>query len=266
MGDISGNVQRFSGFAQVYNSVRPHPPAVLIDVLASIGGFARPALVVDIGSGTGISTRIWAERADRIIGIEPNADMRKQAVAATAAHNIEYIEGLSSDTGLDDACADVVTCAQALHWMEPGPTFAEIARILRPGGVFAAYDCDWPPVLHWQVQSAYEDCLCSAENIERRNKLSPHVRYWDKHGHAARMAESGCFTFVRDFALHSVEEGNAERLIGIALSQGGVQTVLKSGFSESDIGVPALRAIAKRILGDTPSTWYLTYRVRLGIK
>ena len=35
---------------------------------------------------------------------------------------------------------------QALHWMEPAPTFGEVARLLRPGGVFAALDCDWPPV------------------------------------------------------------------------------------------------------------------------
>jgi SAM-dependent methyltransferase len=38
----------------------------------------------------------------------------------------------------------LVTCSQSLHWMEPEPTFAEVARILRRGGVFAAYDYDWP--------------------------------------------------------------------------------------------------------------------------
>ena len=42
------------------------------------------------------------------------------------------------------ASADIVTCSQSFHWMEPEPTLAEIARILRPGGVFAAYDYDWP--------------------------------------------------------------------------------------------------------------------------
>lgn len=266
MNDPAGNVQRFCGFAKDYDAVRPRPPAVLIDVLTTIGGVARPALVVDIGSGTGISTRIWADRADRVIGIEPNTDMRRQALAATSAPNILYLAGYSTETGLADECAEMVTVSQALHWMEPGPTFAEATRILKPGGVFAAYDCDWPPVLHWEVQSAYEDCLSAAEDLERRHHLSPKVRYWDKHGHAARMADSGCFSFVRDFALHSVEQGSAERLVGFALSQGGVQTVLKAGFSEAEIGVPQLRETARRILGDHPARWYMTYRVRLGVK
>jgi SAM-dependent methyltransferase len=41
--------------------------------------------------------------------------------------------------------------------MEPEPTLAEAARILRPGGIFAAYDYDWPPIVHWQVEAAFEE-------------------------------------------------------------------------------------------------------------
>ena len=37
-----------------------------------------------------------------------------------------------------------MTCAQSLHHVEPEGTLAEIGRILRVGGVFAAYDYDWP--------------------------------------------------------------------------------------------------------------------------
>src|SRR5690606_15398774 len=107
----------------------------------------RPALVVDVGSGTGLSTRLWAGRADQVIGIEPGDDMRRQAEAQTAAPSVRYQPGYSTATGLPDACADIVTVSQALHWMEPEPTFAEMARILRPGGVFAAFDCDWPPTM-----------------------------------------------------------------------------------------------------------------------
>ncbi|MGH7866895.1 MAG: class I SAM-dependent methyltransferase, partial [Candidatus Dormibacteraceae bacterium] len=45
-------------------------------------------------------------------------------------------------TGLPEACADVVTCVQAFHWMDPEIVLPEVARILRPGGVFAAVDYD----------------------------------------------------------------------------------------------------------------------------
>jgi len=145
---FTANVERFSGFASTYDRYRPTPPAVLIDILTQLIGITSPEFVVDVGCGTGLSTRIWADRAQRVTGVEPNDDMRREAEAHTSTPAIRYQDGTSTATGLPDACADIVTASQALHWMEPEPTFAEIARILRPGGVFAAIDCDWPPVTH----------------------------------------------------------------------------------------------------------------------
>jgi len=69
-----------------------------------------------------------------VIGIEPNADMRTQAVRKVEDHpysaHIQYQEGVAHQTGLPDECADIVTAAQSFHWMEPASTLAEIARIL----------------------------------------------------------------------------------------------------------------------------------------
>jgi 6-phosphogluconate dehydrogenase (decarboxylating) len=63
-----------------YDRARPAPPPALLDLLTQVIHLPHPALVVDVGSGTGLSTAIWGERAERVIGIEPNADMRKEAV------------------------------------------------------------------------------------------------------------------------------------------------------------------------------------------
>ncbi len=147
------NVNRFSGFADTYDRYRPTPPAVIPEILARLADSARQRLVVDLGCGTGLSTRIWADRAERVIGIEPSRDMRSQARACTHAANVSYREGLSHATGLDDGCADIITCSQSLHWMEPQATFEEARRILHSGGVFAAIDCDWPPTTcSWQTR------------------------------------------------------------------------------------------------------------------
>src|SRR5947209_354958 len=136
----------WTGKASSYDLVRPTPPPALLDLLTQLIGTPHPALVVDVGSGTGLSTAIWGERAERVIGIEPNADMRKEATHKVEDHpyaaHIEYREGVAHQTGLPDGCADIVTAAQSFHWMEPTSTLAEIARILRPGGLFAAYDYD----------------------------------------------------------------------------------------------------------------------------
>jgi predicted O-methyltransferase YrrM len=79
-----------SGFAARYHAHRPRPPAALVDVLLQLAGTRRPRLVVDLGSGTGISTTIWVSHAERVIGIEPLDEMRKVAAAGAAPANVSY--------------------------------------------------------------------------------------------------------------------------------------------------------------------------------
>ncbi|NLF76361.1 MAG: methyltransferase domain-containing protein [Chloroflexi bacterium] len=260
------NIERYSGFSDTYDRYRPQPPAILIDILTQLAAVERPALVVDVGSGTGLSTRLWAGRADQVIGIEPGDDMRRQAEAQTAAPSVRYQPGYSTATGLPDACADIVTVSQALHWMEPEPTFAEMARILRPGGVFAAFDCDWPPTMHWEAEAAYNACMARVDAINRERGFTREVRAWAKGEHLDRMRASGVFRHTREIVLHHVEMGHADRLVGLALTQGRVATVLKHGVTEADAGITELRAVAARTLGDEPRPWYWSYRVRLGMK
>lgn len=265
---VSANIERFSGFAAVYDSYRPAPPAAIVDLLIQLAGGGTPSLVADIASGTGLSTLIWARRAADVIGIEPNSDMRAEAERHAAAANapIRFNEGLSSATGLGDGCADIVTVSQALHWMEPEPAFAEIARILRPGGVFAAYDCDWPPTLNWEAEQAYLRCLARAAQVERERGHSSDVRKWGKSGHRERIAKSGRFRYVTEVVMHSVESGGAERLVGVALSQGVVESSLRRGVREDEVGITELRKELRRILGDSVVPWHWSYRVRIGIK
>jgi ubiquinone/menaquinone biosynthesis C-methylase UbiE len=269
MTDISVTIQRFSGFADQYDAYRPQTPPVILDILTQLAQVERPKLVVDLGSGTGLSTLAWAERAEAVIGVEPTADMRHQAEARTAAlpnaAHVTYRAGISSQTGLPDDCADIVTCSQSLHWMEPVSTFAEVARILRPGGVFAAYDCDWPPTIHPDVELAYERCVGQVYAVERAQSLSSGLQSWDKKGHLARIRESGYFRYTKEIVLHHQELGNANRVVGLVLSQGSVMTALKNGLSESDLGLADLRAVARQVLGDELRPWYFSYRLRLGI-
>ncbi len=119
---FSGNIGRFTGFADQYDRHRAGPPPALADLVRQYAGSAMPGLVVDLGSGTGLSTRYWADKAARVIGIEPTPDMRHQAEKVTTAANVSYRAGFSHETGLEAGCADLVVCMQALHWMEPaGP-------------------------------------------------------------------------------------------------------------------------------------------------
>lgn len=265
--DFSANVERFSGFAETYDSYRPALPAAIVDLLTQIAGVETASLVVDLGCGTGLSTRIWAVRARRVIGVEPSTDMRQQARRQTAATNVEYREGFSHETHLADRCADIVTASQSLHWMEPKPTFREIGRILRDGGVFAAIDCNWPPTTAcWEVDQAYSQLMRRIKEIEQKKRLRSSLRQWDKSEHLARIKACGQFRYTKEAALHSVETGNAARYVGLVRSMGSAENLLKNGVSEQEMGLSAFADLANSRLGDKPQKWYFTYRLRIGIR
>ncbi len=263
----SGRLIQRSGYTSPafpggYDASRPAPPRALLDVLCLQAGIDRPRLVVDLGSGTGLSTRVWADRADEVVGVEATAEMRARAEEATAAPNVRYVHAYAQETGLPAGAADIVTASQSFHWMEPDPTLAEVARLLRPGGVFAAYDYDWPPICNWEVEQAFQDML---RRVWKARGIPKKLRY-DKSEHLERMAGSGHFRFTREVVLHSRERGGAERIVGMALSLGPLVVLLEDGMTEEELGVAQLRAAAARAFGDREVDWFMSYRVRVGVK
>jgi SAM-dependent methyltransferase len=254
------------GFSARYQAHRPRPPAALVDVLLQIAGIRRPELVVDLGSGTGISTRLWAAHAGRVIGVEPLEEMRAAAEAGEHPPNVTFQAGVAQDTGLPARCADVVTCAQSLHHVEPRGTLAEVDRILKPGGLFAAYDYDWPPLTHWEVELAFDAFMDRVRALRRTHGIRSEQQQWEKDEHAERMRRSSIFRYLREFVLHNAEPCTVERLIGFALSIGIVLPVLDLGLSDEEMGLTPLRATAARILGDGGLPWHVSYRVRAGVK
>jgi len=264
--DFSGNLERFSGFADVYDKYRPAPPTVLASILTGLANTLYPRLVVDLGSGTGLSARYWADKAEQVIGVEPTLDMRKQAEAQTEAAKVTYREGFSHQTGLSNSCAQIVTCSQSLHWMEPQSTFEEAARILVQGGVFAAFDYDWPPTTsNWQADQAFHDCNATVAKFEKELQIEKPARRWAKDEHLARMQNSGCFRYTKEIVAHHSDKGNAERLIGLMMSQGSVMTLIKNGISESQLGMDVFKRVVTRTLGEENKVWYWSSRIRYGI-
>jgi ubiquinone/menaquinone biosynthesis C-methylase UbiE len=258
------------GEASRYDQTRPSPPSVLVDLLTQLIHTPRPRLVVDLGCGTGRSTTIWGERAEQVIGIEPSEDMRRQALrtlqAQPFAARIAYHAGVAHQTGLETGSVDVVTCAQAFHWMEPSATLAEIARILRPGGVFAAYDYSWPPATRWEVDQCFQDVDERFEQMIQARAGQEHGPRWSKEQHLARMDQSGLFRFTSERVLHQCEHGDAARFIGLILSSGYSYHLKHGTVTEHEIGFDRLRQAALDYIGPTPIPWYFSYQVRLGIR
>jgi SAM-dependent methyltransferase len=260
----------WTGAALRYDETRPTPPPALLDLLTQLSGLPHPALVVDLGSGTGLSTAIWGERAELVIGIEPHAEMRAQAVHKVEgrpfATHITYQEGVAHRTGLPDACADLVTAAQAFHWMEPASALAEIARLLRPGGLFAAYDYDWPPAFNWELEQLYQNMDTRFDELLRERGLTGNPPQWPKHTHLDRMRDSGHFRFTRELLLHHIEQGDAARFLDLILTNGYGHRFKQKTVTAQEVGFDRLTRAAFQVLGFKPIPWYFSYRVRIAIK
>jgi ubiquinone/menaquinone biosynthesis C-methylase UbiE len=257
----------WTGKAISYDRARPTPPPALLDLLTQLIRLPHPALVVDVGSGTGLSTAIWGERAERVIGIEPNADMRKEAIHKVEDHpyaaHIEYREGLAHQTGLPDGCADIVTAAQSFHWMEPTATLAEIARILGPGGLFAAYDYDWPPTIHWELDRLAQEVSMRFVELVRERGLAHTLKIWPKNKSLDPLRESGHYRFTREVLLHHIEHGDAARFLEMMRSSALSH---QFQFTEQETGFDRLSLAALQSIGSESIPWYVSYRVRIGVK
>jgi ubiquinone/menaquinone biosynthesis C-methylase UbiE len=130
--------ERFSNRVADYVRYRPGYPRGVLDLLRSECRLTPESIVADIGSGTGILTRLFLENGNVVYGIEPNAAMREAGEDFLAAYpKFRSVAAPAEATTLPDAGVDLVTAAQAYHWFDPPAVRVEFARILRPGGSVA---------------------------------------------------------------------------------------------------------------------------------
>lgn len=126
---------RFSDRVQNYVRYRPGYPAQVLDVLRAETGLAPGQVVTDVGSGTGISAKLFLDAGHVVHAVEPNAEMRAAAEAMLGGDpRFHSVDGTAEATTLPDAGADLVVAAQAFHWFDPAAVAPEWRRILRPGG------------------------------------------------------------------------------------------------------------------------------------
>jgi SAM-dependent methyltransferase len=133
-----GSTEVFGPLAAEYARFRPSYPDPLFDALAERLGPDR-GLALDVGSGTGAALLPLIERGMRVVAVEPNRAMLSRARSRTGDRPgwIGALAARAESLPLAPGVAGCVTVAQAFHWFEAGAALAEIARVLRPGGILA---------------------------------------------------------------------------------------------------------------------------------
>lgn len=129
---ISSFKDHFSARAALYASYRPSYPDALAGFLAGIA--PGRALALDCGCGTGQLTVLLAAHFAHVVGSDASA---AQISNASPAANIVYRVARAENSGLAPGSVDLVTVAQAAHWLDLDTFYDEMRRVLRPGGALA---------------------------------------------------------------------------------------------------------------------------------
>ena len=269
-----GNTDRFSGFADLYDANRPSPPRALGPLLVSYANVPRPA-VVDLGSGTGLSSRWAAGWAGSVIGIEPNDDMR---ATAESRHTSGVTYRPASRTAPVSTTASPTSCwrcrrctgwSPSRRWprspgscvpaacsRSPMPTGrrcpASRGRSRRGRRCTAGSACSKrvPRRVRRATQLrrpiADDDPALVDEDLRdpHRNRAMPGgVRSWSKRQHLDRLDASGHFAFTRELVFDEpaaagdgLAEAVRERFVALMRSQGSYQGLLRLGLTDDELG------------------------------
>jgi len=182
----SDPTKRFTDRVSNYVKYRPGYPKEIIDYLERQCHLSAQSAIADIGAGTGIFTKLLAEKGYKVFAVEPNDAMREEADRQLSKFpGYHSIVGKADLTGLTSQSIDLVVCAQAFHWFNTPETKAEFQRILKSGGQV---------VLIWNNRDVEADAFAAAydallktlggdyERINHQNLKEPDFVRFYKNG------------------------------------------------------------------------------------
>lgn len=132
------STELFTGRADNYSQYRPTYPKELISSFETKIGTTPMDIIADIGSGTGILSKLFIENGNTVYGVEPNDEMRAvSAELLRAFPNFHAVKGTGEQTNLADGGVDLIVCGQSFHWFDANLAKAEFRRILKNEGYVA---------------------------------------------------------------------------------------------------------------------------------
>jgi SAM-dependent methyltransferase len=144
IADKATRAASFGAVADAYERGRPgYTPATIEWLLGP-----APLEVLDLGAGTGKLTAALLAAGHSVTALEPLAEMR--AILTRTLPAATAIDGRAEDLPLADRSVDAVVAGSAFHWFDREPALDEIARVLRPPGVFGLLGNRFDTSVDWQ--------------------------------------------------------------------------------------------------------------------
>lgn len=160
---MSSSESIYKAFAADYAACRPAPPTALIDCLVELA--PGRGLAWDCATGNGQTAELLAERFEQVIATDhAEAQIREATLREDRHSNVEYRVGRAERSGLPSGAFDLITVSQAVHWFDRNLFYAEVRRLLAPGGVIAVWGYHLPqvsPEIDRVMMAIYESPLLS---------------------------------------------------------------------------------------------------------
>lgn len=153
----------FSEKSEAYAKYRPEYPTEALDVILKPFKNQKKITVVDVGAGTGIASRLLAQRGAQVHAVEPNESMIK---SADSHPNITFHQSSAENLPLESNTADIITSFQAFHWFNFKRSLKEFKRVLKPTGQLALI---WN---YWDTQHPFTSGY--AQIIDEASAKNPH--------------------------------------------------------------------------------------------
>ena len=132
---MKNSTSRFSDRVDNYIKYRPGYPLEVLEHLKTNCGLTADSLIADIGSGTGISSRLFLDQHNTVYGVEPNQEMRHAAEKLLQEYtHFHSIDATAEKTHLPADSFDFIIAGQAFHWFNHELARQEFQRIIHPDG------------------------------------------------------------------------------------------------------------------------------------
>jgi ubiquinone/menaquinone biosynthesis C-methylase UbiE len=208
----------FGPVADAYDRARPSYPGEAVSWMTGAGR----STVLELGAGTGKLTEVLHRAGHDVLATDPLIDMLTVLADRVPAH---HAVATAEHIPVRSRSMDVVVCGQSFHWFDHDPAMAEIARVLRPGGIVA---------LAWNT---YDEGIPWVKRLKKL--VSPNV---DDEARAKPLMETPFFGFVEQKQFRFWQPHTAKSLADLARSTSHVATMSESARADVLAKVDALYA------------------------